>query len=208
MDHRLLAAGLSLLLAVAGCAINPPPLAMLSTPLSENPACIPAADAEFFWDTLVDVVDDYFTIDREERVQQVGNVLTEGRIETFPEIGSTWLEPWRSDSVTAFAKSESTLQSIRRQALVRVVPSQGGYLVDVSVFKELEDVVRPDFATSGGATFRYDNSLDRTELPVGERLTTQGWIPQGRDAALEQRILCQLKGRLSVPVAPVVVRGS
>jgi len=197
------AAGSVLFIACCGCALNATPAPLpLAMAVSENPALLPVADREFFWDTLVDVVDDYFTIDREQRVHQVGNELTEGRIDTFPEIGSTYLEPWRRDSVNSYEKLESTLQSIRRQALVRVMPSAEGYVVEVAVFKELEDLARPDYATSGGATFRYDNSLDRTELPVGERSTTQGWIPQGRDIALEQQILCQLKARVGVAVAP------
>jgi hypothetical protein len=202
MIRHLLAVGLILCCGAGGCAVGPSPLPPLAVALSENPVFLPAADGDFFWDTLVDVMDDYFTIDHEDRVHLVGNVLTEGRIDTFPETGSTWLEPWRRDSANSYEKLESTLQSIRRQALVRIIPSQGGYLVDLAVFKELEDVARPDFATTGGATFRNDNSLDRTELPVGERFTTQGWIAQGRDAALEQQILCQLKGRLSMPAVP------
>jgi hypothetical protein len=40
-------------------------------------------------DPAVDAVDDYFRIEREERVRLIGGVLTEGRIDTFPITGST-----------------------------------------------------------------------------------------------------------------------
>jgi hypothetical protein len=91
---------------------------------------------------------------------------------------------------------ESTLQSIRRYAIVRVVPAQGGYLVDVAVFKELEDVVQPVHASAGAATFRYDNSLTRVVDPVDEQGAHAGWICKGRDTALEQRIIHDLTARI------------
>jgi hypothetical protein len=190
------------LIGVCGCALAPPgpPTGVI---VSENPVLVPVSDRDVMWNTLVDVVDDYFTIDREEPVRQFGSELTEGRIDTFPETGSTLFEPWRGDSTNSYEKLESTLQSIRRQALVRVVPAGGGYLVEVAVFKELEDVLRPDRSTVGEATFRHDNSLDRATVPVGERQTSAGWIPMGRDVALEQQILCQLRGRLGMPVAAI-----
>lgn len=189
------------LLAAWGCAVSPTPISPLAAPMSENPALVPVADRDFLWITLVDVVDDYFTIDQEEPVRQLGDVLTEGRIDTFPEIGSTIFEPWRRDSANSYEKMESTLQSIRRQAVVRVIPASGGFLIDVAVFKELEDVPRPERATVGQATLRHDNSLDSPTPSVGERLTSAGWIPVGRDLTLEQQILCQIKGRLGVPVS-------
>ena len=64
----------------------------------------------------VDAVDDYFRIEREERVRLIGGVLTEGRIDTFPIIGSTIFEPWRKDSTPGYEKVHATLQSIRRRA--------------------------------------------------------------------------------------------
>ncbi|NUP98524.1 MAG: hypothetical protein HUU35_01580 [Armatimonadetes bacterium] len=190
------------LLAACGCAGAPAPLPPPAVE-SENPALMPVADLDFLWNTTVDVVDDYFTIDREEPVRQLGDVLTEGRIDTFPEIGSTVFEPWRGDSANAYQRWESTLQSIRRQAIVRVVPASGGFLIDVAVFKELEDVPRPERSTVGAATLRHDNSLNQPTPIVGERLTSAGWIPVGRDMVLEQRILGQLKGRLGVPITAI-----
>ena len=67
----------------------------------ENPLFVPPMDRELLWNQTVDAVDDYFRIEREERVRLIGGVLTEGRIDTFPTIGSTILEPWRRDSTPA-----------------------------------------------------------------------------------------------------------
>ncbi len=170
----------------------------------DNPTFVPVGDHQYVWENVVDVIDDYFKIKREEPVRQIGETLTEGRLETFPVVGATIFEPWRGDSVGRDERIESTLQSIRRRAVVRVIPADGGYWVDVAVFKYLEDVVKPEHATAGAATFRYDDSLVRVVNPVGEQEINVGWIPLGRDAKLEQRILGQLQsrcGRSGMPVA-------
>ncbi|HUT93678.1 MAG TPA: hypothetical protein VMY37_29715 [Thermoguttaceae bacterium] len=202
--RRFIAVGLALL-AAAGCAVNPPvtnPVWETTNVFQNNPVLLPVRDHELAWETVVDVVDDYFRIEQEEPVRLVGNVVTEGRLDTFPAVGSTMFEPWRRDSANPYEKLESTLQSIRRHATVRVSPAQGGYLVDVAVFKELEDVVQPMHATAGAATFRNDSSLTRVVSAVGEQEIHEDWIPMGRDTALEQRIIQQLMARAGVG-APV-----
>lgn len=191
---------LAALLALTGCAAPP----VQQVVAYSNPTFIPAGNRDVFWDQVVDVTDDYFKVVREDRVRQVGDLLTEGQIETRPEIGSTLLEPWNGDSVGAYQRLESTLQSIRRQCFIRVIPDQGGYLVDVQVYKELEDVVRPEFATASAAAFRTSPSVIRYVEPIGAEPRTVGWIPQGRDTLLEQRIIGQLHQRMGVPPASFV----
>jgi hypothetical protein len=174
-----------------------------------NPLFIPPVDREFLWNQSVDAIDDYFRIEREERVRLIGGVLTEGRIDTFPTVGSTVFEPWRVDSTPGYEKVHATLQSIRRRATLRVIPVEGGYLLDVVVQKELEDLDKPQHATAGGATLRHDGTLVRQEGPPGRFSVTLGWIPIGRDLTLEQRILADISARLDVqghggPLPPVI----
>jgi hypothetical protein len=171
-----------------------------------NPLEIPVSDPEFAWNTIVDTVDDYFEISREERVHLIGDVMTEGRIETRPVPGATLLEPWRRDQTRGFELWQSTFQSIRRQAEISVSPSSVGYGVQVIVRKELEDLARPESATVSGIIRRYDGSLTR---PSGDGIggpLTLGWIPQGRDIALEQKILADLYSRMYnvAPPPPVM----
>lgn len=166
--------------------------------MMQNPLFVPAMDREFMWNQTVDAIDDYFRIEREERVRLIAGVLTEGRIDTFPMAGSTLLEPWRRDSTPGYEKLHATLQSIRRRATVRVIPTEGGYLLDVAVQKELEDLDKPEHATAGGATLRYDGALVRQEGAPGRFTATLGWIPIGRDVSLEQRILADISGRLEI----------
>lgn len=192
----------ALFVVLSGCRHWTAPFAPPVTELTEqealpNPLLIPCHDRELLWNQLVDEIDDYFLIDREQRVVEVGGVLMEGRVETFPRVGSTILEPWRRDSTPGFEKLHGTLQSVRRQATVRMVPQQEGFLVEVLVRKSLEDVNQPERATVGANVVRHDGSLVRNERWRDEGPATLGWITLGRDVSLEQQILFELKGRLT-----------
>lgn len=170
-----------------------------SLPGLQNPLLIPVTDRDLLWEQVIDTLDNYFVIQREERVRQVGDVLLEGRIETFPVGGATILEPWRKDSTHGFERMQSTLQSIRRRALVRVAPTASGYLVDVAVYKELEDLASPQHATVGRSRVRHETTLERDEQEIGADTFTLGWIPLGRDTTLEQRILEEIRQRTLGP---------
>jgi hypothetical protein len=202
----------SIPLAEAG--VPPASAVVLGPPIPNNTILVPPLNRDYVWDQIVDVVDDYFQIEQEDRVKPAGAEDTEGRIDTFPIPGATLLEPWRRDSVNFHDRLESTLQSIRRTGYVRVIPEHGtGYLVEVTVEKDLEDVPHPINGSAGASTFRYDTSLPRdTEFdadphripgdparPNGPRTPTGGWIPMGpdgRDHDLEQVILARIQARL------------
>lgn len=173
--------------------------AALTPATFSNPAHFAVTDHRLLWETMADVVDDYFAdFQHEEPVRQIGEVFTEGRLETFPQGSPTLLEPWRRDGVGRYEKWENTLQSMRRFAVVRVIPAQGGFLVDVAVYKELEAMRQPAGATAGAATLRYDESLERVVDPVSDQPVHSGWIPKGRDPLVEQTILGHLHQRLGV----------
>lgn len=187
-------------------------------PVPRNAVVIPPLDAEVVWTKMVDVTDDFFKVQSEQRVVFANGVPTEGRIDTFPQTGATVLEPWRGDSVGWGERWEATLQSIRRIAVMRLTPDAAGWRVEVMVNKELENLPRPMQATTGGASFRNDDSLYRygTPLPtLGQQVGDQprpvasptpnlGWIPLGRDALLEQKMLSRVLAKLGVPPQPQV----
>ena len=149
------------------------------------------------WDQIVDTVDDYFEIAREQRVQNLEGVITEGRLETHPLPGATVFEPWRLDSTPGFETVHASLQSVRRQATIRVVPVSTGYSLHVIVRKELEDVDRPAFSTPGSTLPRHDGSIVRADGELDEEPLTLGWIGVGRDAELEQVMIQHIRGRLA-----------
>jgi hypothetical protein len=174
------------------------PQPSLAAPGLANPIPVPVIDEELAWDQIVDVVSDYFAVSREQRARRGGEVWSEGRIETAYQSGATWLEPHRGDSVGTFNRWESTFQTIRRRAIVRVVPDAAGYLVEVIVEKELEDLPNPEKATAGAAIFRNDGSLPSRRLEEVSRLrSSPRWLQLGRDPALEQRMLAEIHARLS-----------
>lgn len=183
-------------LGLSGLADPAQPAPPLDAGAAPNPLVVPVSEPEFFWNQLVDTIDDYFDIRIERRVQVIGGVITEGRVETHYQPAATLLEPWRWDSTPGYEKLHATTQSLRRRALVRVIPSGGRYAVHVIVEKELEDVDRPAHDMPGSAIPRHDGSLRRVKDRYVDGPVTLGWIPLGRDVTLENEILGELYARL------------
>jgi hypothetical protein len=154
--------------------------------IAPNPLYVPSADFEAVWNATVTSIDHYFDIASENRLTR--------RIVTNPKEGSTLLEPWYGDSVGFRERLESTLQTIHRfaQATVTEAPG-GGYLVKVEVYKELEDMVKPERQAGGRAVFANDFPVNRTREVVGPVPLPSGWIPRGRDPKLEQKILGKIR---------------
>lgn len=172
-----------------------------------NPLKVPVSNHDFAWDQIADVVSEYFPISREQRVQIDQQIWTEGRIETPYQVAATMFEPHRKDTVGSFNRWQSTLQTVRRRALVRVVPEPDGYLVDLRVDRELEDLPRPEQASAGDASLRNDNSLPSAAYnEVSRTRWSPVWIPLGRDTPLEQKMLGEIKERLAVtPHVPMTI---
>lgn len=195
------------LTAVSGCSAptwqGAPSLTGGPLP-GQNPLFVPAVDREFLWNQTVDALDDHFRIEREQRMQVIGGVITDGTIETFPTTGSSVLEPWRGDSTPGFQRWYATLQSIRRRALVRISPTQGGFLVGLVVTTELDDLGRPEAAAAGAVTLRPDGPVSRDRAGRYTGPGTIGWIHMGRDTSLEQKILSDIHARVAgaQPVTP------
>ena len=152
-----------------------------------NPLLVPSGDFESVWTRTVAVLDHYFDISTENRLTR--------KIVTQPKMGATLLEPWDGDSVGFRERLESTLQTIHRFAIATVTEAPGGgYLVKVEVYKELEDLGKPERQTGGArAVFMNDFPLNRTREVVGPVPLPAGWIPRGRDPKLEQKILAKLR---------------
>lgn len=163
-----------------------------------NPMVVPVVHNELGWDQLTDVVSTYFPISREQPVQLNDGILTEGFIETPPQVGATLLEPHRKDSAGSFNRWQATLQTIRRRAYLRVMPTAQGWAIENRVFKEVEDLPYPESASAGLASLRSDNSLPSQRLPeVDPTRESEHWIPLGRDEALEQKMLKEIYTRLT-----------
>ncbi|MCR9295834.1 MAG: hypothetical protein NXI32_24210 [bacterium] len=196
-----------LMLCCAGChhwnwpAVGLPPMNLgppppIEVPVS-NPANVGEVDPDFLWRMVVDTVDDHFRIDTEQPVRRDNVNWLEGRLTTFPEISGTSFEPWRRDAAMGFERLQSTFQTVRRTATVRVIPDPTGYQISVEVIKEQEDVDQSQYAAAGAAAQRHDGTIVRNENQIRQLPITLGWYEIGRDRILEQRIMEGILGRVS-----------
>lgn len=165
---------------------NPGRVAVSTSAASPNPvwihqACSPEA-YNLVFEKVYDILSEYFEVSFSNRY--------DGRIETFPRIAPGLEQPWKPGSPDFSQRLLATLQTIRHRAIVLIQPADdGGYFVDVKVFKELEDLARPSRATAGAASFRSDNSLQRQFEVIDANVVSFSWIPLGRDVKLEQVLL-------------------
>src|SRR5207244_4375304 len=139
----------------------------MSGPLVDNPARVPSAVVAnpiyihqgplaygLVFEKVYDVLDDYFEIAEYNRY--------DGRIETFPRIAPGLEQPWKPGSPDFDQRLLATLQTIRHRATVLIQPADnGGFFIQVTVFKELEDLARPIRSTAGDAIFRSEISVER-----------------------------------------------
>lgn len=192
-----------MLIGAAGCSMLPPStLALPTIPLNKrtqltNPMNVQVGDSEFLWNQIVDTVEDYFRIKSEQRAARDTTQWVEGRLETYPEVGATLLEPWRKDATYGFQRWQSSFQTMRRTCFVRVIPTEQGFTVAVEVMKELEDVDRSQYSSEGSAIERHDGSIVRADPALMGQPITLGWIRQENDTELEQQILREILGRVS-----------
>ncbi|MBY0522392.1 MAG: hypothetical protein K2R98_03300 [Gemmataceae bacterium] len=178
---------------VAGCASGPltdNPVLVRPDPECnvENPVYIPLGPPAYgtVFEKTLDVVSNYFEISYANRY--------DGRIETFPTIAPGFEQIWKPGSPNCYERLFATMQTLRYRAAVLIQPADdGGFFVQVTVFRELEDVPQPVRATAGAAAFRSDNTVERQFEVIDPAVRDTNWIPLGREVHLEQLILQQLK---------------
>lgn len=178
----------------------------LNAPNSQNPIFLQTPDYNALWVTIVDVVDTHFEIARDTPIRLYNSVLTEGRLYTKPKIGASLMEPWHADSVGLNERFDCTLQTIRRRVTLRATPEAGGFLIEVMVYKEIEDLRSPMKSTASVANLRFEDDIDQFASQIDVDMNSAGWVLLGRDHAMEERILHEIVYRLKYP--PKVIRSS
>jgi len=187
--------GLALLLPL-GCLSTPPndnPLYLRPDikPECENPVLIspgtptPTAYAEVF-EKVLNVIDDYYEIAYANRY--------DGRIIGHPKIAPGILRIFQNGSPDLTERILASFQTMRNRCEVQIkAAEQGGYLVQVIVYRELKDEGRPLNAPSG-SVFRDAATVDRQYEVVDPSIPVElTWIPKGRDFALEEAILKKIR---------------
>jgi hypothetical protein len=190
MGRVLIAAAVAV--SLAGCATGP----LLENPLRvrpdrpvphENPLYVPQGEQAYarVFDKTLDVLSDYFEIAYSNRY--------DGRIETAPAIAPGIEQPWKPGSPDLYQRLLAFCQTIRHRAVVVITTAEdGGYFIDLKVYKELQDLPRPVRAMAGDATFRIEQTVQRQFEVVEPEVFEAAWIPIGRDCKLEQVILDRL----------------
>jgi hypothetical protein len=163
-----------------------------------NPNVLAGSPAEYsaLFETALSVVDDYFEIMEANRIGVVGV------IKSHPKIAPGLDQILKPGSPDGAERLLATLQTIRYRCEVTIQPAfvdagqpgiPAGFMVNVIVYKELEDLERPIAATAGAAAFRSDNSVDRQFEVVDPTVIETTWIPKGRETYLEQEILKRIE---------------
>ena len=103
----------------------------------------------------------------------------------------------------AQAPAETQPRPVRRKSMLAayalsvgatITPAAvGGFLIDVQVHKELEDLPAPMHSGGGLAVLRTEAPIERQTEVVTPLIPTHGWIPIGRDHALERVILERMR---------------
>lgn len=157
-------------------------------PACANPVFIPRAPNDYacVFEKVIDVLSDTFEIAYANRY--------DGTIRTHPKVAPGLEQPWKPGSPDVSERLLATLQTYRYRGEVAITPGEhGGYLIYVTVYKELEDLPRPVRATAGAAAFRSDNTVERQFEVVDPTVVEGGWIPKGRELPLEQAILQKIQ---------------
>jgi hypothetical protein len=154
----------------------------------ENPLYVPLGPPSYgvVFDNVIDIIDNYFEIAFINR--------SDGRILTVPRIAPGLGQPWKAGSPTFDQRVEATFQTIRNRAEVQIDPApDGGFFIQVDVYKELEDLPRPIRAVAGVASFRDFPTVEREFEVIDPTVQDSSWIPLGHNVDLEQAILQELK---------------
>jgi hypothetical protein len=193
MTRRLLLLLVVSCVGGAGCAADGPltrreVFAPASPLVLENPMFLaqgPEGYPQVFHQVLA-AVNAYFPIAR-------SNIYA-GSIESEAVITAGLWDLARYDNYSLAELWESSLQTIRRRVVVTITPAtSGGYLIDLQVLKELEDYTGSKRAHAGASVYRPEAPVQQIYDVVDLPSQTRGWIPLGRDQAMEQLILRRLR---------------
>lgn len=194
---KMVRLGWALTLGMSGCATAPPldnPILVrkasdgVENPVLVSPGVPTAVSYREVFEKCIDVVDDYFEI--------LSANPYDGRIITRPRIAPGYEQVWKGGNPDPRERLLATLQTIRQTAVVEIrTGERGGYLIYVTVEKELEDLPKPTLQRVG-AVFQEAPTVDRQVEVLGPASLapgSQSWFRIGRDYAFEQVLLRRVR---------------
>lgn len=144
-------------------------------------------DFDRLWEDSQEVLRRHgFRLDRVDR--------RSGTITTFPVTSQSVLEFWRHDVDTPFDLMESTMRTVRRTATVQIDRRQADAEADIAVTVRRETFATPErqFNSSGSALRLFGEDLPGVAGEPSLSRADDYWISDGRDAAMETRLLSQI----------------
>jgi hypothetical protein len=176
-----------------GCSAPAQP----TSPTVERVSLNTPSDFETLWETAGNTLrSHYFRLDRQDR--------QEGVITTFPETTANWFELWRPQPEPAFYWLEANTHTTQRRATVWIKPaaSSGDYEVQVQVDRYQYSLPERQVTNSAEALRMFSSGsptyAGRNESPS----QTASWIPLGRDATMEQKVLQQIIRQHTLSATP------
>lgn len=179
--------------ALAGChrPIQP------TEPTAQRVVLNDDADQDRLWEAAQEVLRRHrLPLDRVDR--------RSGSITTMPVTSQGFFEFWRHDVDTSFDLAEASLRTVRRSAVVQVDRQAETPEANVTVTVRRETFATPErqFNSSAASLRVFGDDLPGVQ---GERRLTREddyWIDDGRDAAMERRLLEHILRRAVVSAAP------
>jgi hypothetical protein len=176
--------------ALAGChrPIQP------TEPTTQRVLVADATGEDRLWEAAQEVLRRHrFPLDRVDR--------RSGTITTLPVTSQSFFEFWRHDVDTAFDLAEASLRTVRRSAVVQLDrhPESGEVTVTVTVRRETFATPERQFNSSASSLRVFGDELPGVR---GERRLTREddyWIDDGRDEAMERRLLERIMERSLAP---------
>lgn len=144
-------------------------------------SAISADDLDGLWDSSLAVLRKFdFQPDRQDRGA--------GVITTFPTTSMQWHEPWRQDVADGYGLAMASLHTIQRKVTIRFI-KENGWILDVQV--EMFLLSAPDYqvTTASSAIRSFNGDLPTVTGEMAPGADSRQWVPLGRDANMEARIL-------------------
>ncbi len=171
---------------------------------ADNPAPLDTDLYKTYFDTTVRVLrDNGYVIDR--------NDYRFGTITTLPQGSPTVFEVWNPQNTTGYQAVESTLADEQRRVAVTFTrpepdaadqhaapsdPGDPGYAIEVEVILERRQV--PTRYMTGSARRNVFSTLSAVPKDLADKgVTGNYWLPIGRDAYLEARLMKQINERVA-----------
>ncbi|MCP4251654.1 MAG: hypothetical protein GY778_31855 [bacterium] len=140
-----------------------------------------------------------------DRVDRRGGTIT-----TYPVTSQSLFEFWRHDVDTSFDLMESTLRTVRREATVQIAtdpddPNDPAARLVVTVQRSTLASPERQFNGSSSALRVFGEELPGVQGEPYLSRTDNYWIDDGRDGAMERRLLERIIERAGISAPETVI---